>query len=82
MKKITPEYRVALTINIINAFRESLESRKNVYHGTMIPNITSITDALTFSDEMLEKQLLFIPENILPSEEMVEGIKKAWDGTL
>ncbi len=80
--KISPEYRVVLAINIISAFRQTLENRGNQYDGIMIPNITSITDALTISDELLMNQIPHIPSHILPTKEAVENLKKSWEGKL
>jgi hypothetical protein len=71
-----------LAINIISAFRQALEQRGNVYDGIMIPNITSITDCLTFSDEMLVSQMKSIPVHLLPRETAVLELKKSWEGKL
>lgn len=41
------EIRIKVTVKIVNLLRDAIEKNNNVYSGSLIPNITSITDALT-----------------------------------
>jgi hypothetical protein len=55
-------FRIAVALLTVQAFRDELEKRGNVYSGAMSPNLTSISDVLTLPDLLLREQVEKIPQ--------------------
>lgn len=55
---ITPEsFRIAVVGRVLALFRVALDNNGNVYHGGLIPNLTSITDCLAIPFERLKEEV-------------------------
>jgi hypothetical protein len=60
---LTPEaYRIAVTVRVCHMLRIAIERNGNVYHGGLIPNLTSVTDCLTIPFALLKEQVSKTPD--------------------
>lgn len=49
--------RIEAAIKVCNLLREAIEQNGNVYSGSLIPNLTSVTDVLGQPFEVIEPAL-------------------------
>lgn len=56
------ELRVAVALRVTNFLRQAIELNRNLYHGGMVPNFTSLCEVLTMPIEELRTQVNAWPE--------------------
>ena len=66
-------FRIAVALKVCEALREALEANDNRYSGRLVPNLTSITDVLTFPFSELVEQIRRDPR-LEPNPVSVEGL--------
>lgn len=80
--KITPAFRIVLALKICRALRKVIEKNGGVYHGSLVPNLTSVTDVFSLSDATLAEQIETFPDNFLPTALEVAELEKLWSGEI
>ena len=55
------ELRCTVALRVVNFLRQAIENNRNVYHGGLVPNITSVSDVLTMDFPMLLDQIAKTP---------------------
>lgn len=51
------KFRIEVTCRIIDLLRQAIQRNKNIYVGHLVPNLTSVTDALTIPILVLREQV-------------------------
>lgn len=56
------EFRARIAVRMCYLLREAIERNQNVYSGSLIPNLTSVTDVLTIDYEQLVAEVRKHPQ--------------------
>jgi hypothetical protein len=55
-------YRCLVAVVVSGMLRNAIEANNNLYHGGLVPNLTSVQDVLTMPFAMLYEQTQRIPD--------------------
>lgn len=71
--------RIGVALVVLQKLREAIEANNNVYHGALVPNLTSVSDVLTLPESILRIQLE-TPEmaKLVPTAEQLETLEAMW----
>lgn len=70
--------RIGVALVVLQKLREAIEANGNVYHGSLVPNMTSVSDVLTLSDECFQQQLQLNPQ-VRPTDEQLTELEAMWE---
>lgn len=72
--------RMGVALVVLQKLREALEANGNYYRGTLVPNLTSVSDILTLPWDVFDATIIKHPE-LVPTGEQLAQLESMLAGT-